>query len=285
MAGSTRLTRDGDLCDNAFQGGVMTKHDTSTIRIGDRNLQVMRGGAGEPMLWLHDATQSGIWLDAMDRLAERFDLIVPEHPGFGLSDIPPWLDTVGDLANFYLDFLAALKLTGVHLIGTSLGGWIAAELAIRNTSRLASLTLVDASGIRVPGVSGIDSYVTGDEQTIRDLFHDQARADRTVAAVLHPDHEDALLKNKLVTAKLTWQPRLYDPHLMKWLHRIDVPTLIVWGENDRVLPQAIAEAWQRGIPGAQRAMIAQCGHLPAIERPDQFTAAITSFLSAQRVPA
>ena len=260
----------------------MTKHGTSTIKIRDVEIRVMRGGQGEKVLWLHDATESGIWLDAMDLLAERFEVIVPEHPGFGLSEVPEWLDTTGDLANFYLDFLAALDLSHVHLVGTSLGGWIAAELAIRNTSRLASLTLVDASGIRVEGVSGIDSYVTNDEQTIRDLFHDPRRAEATIASVLHPDHEDALLKNRLVTAKLTWQPRLYDPHLMKWLHRIDVPTLILWGEQDRVLPKAIAEAWQRGIPNAQRILIPACGHLPAIEQPAAFVAAIAGFIAGKR---
>ena len=116
------------------------------------NIGLMRGGAGRPLLMLHGAGGAGRWLPFMADLAARHDVIVPEHPGFGASDTPDWLDTIPDLACFYLDFLDQLDLTGVDLVGFSLGGWIAAELAVRNTRRLASLTLVGAAGIHVPGV-------------------------------------------------------------------------------------------------------------------------------------
>src|SRR5689334_24586685 len=99
----------------------------------------MRGGSGPPLVFLHGASGHTGWLPVFERLAQRFDVLVPEHPGFGASDDPPWLDRPADLAYFYLDLMAALGLERVHLIGTSLGGWIAAELAIRNTARLASL--------------------------------------------------------------------------------------------------------------------------------------------------
>ena len=86
-------------------------------------------------------------------------MIAPEHPGFGESDTPDWLDTIEDLAYFYLDLLEQLKLSGVHLVGLSLGGWIAAELAVRSTQRLASLTLAGAAGLRCPGVEQIDPFL------------------------------------------------------------------------------------------------------------------------------
>ncbi|HYJ44927.1 MAG TPA: alpha/beta fold hydrolase, partial [Xanthobacteraceae bacterium] len=123
----------------------MADHSASTISIRDCRIRVMRGGSGSPMLFLHGGGGAGTWLPFMSRLAATFDVIVPEHPGFGGSDTPPWLDTVPDLANFYLDFFEELGLDGVHLVGQSLGGWVAAELAVRNTSRLASLTLVAAA--------------------------------------------------------------------------------------------------------------------------------------------
>ena len=119
----------------------------------------------------------------MAELAEH-DVIVPEHPGFGASDTPDWLDTIHDLAYFYLDFLDQLDLDGVHLVGISLGGWIAAELAVRDTRRLASLTLVDAAGIHVKGVPQIDTFLRTDEQRIRDFFHDPKRADEMIARLL-----------------------------------------------------------------------------------------------------
>src|SRR5439155_9691274 len=117
----------------------------------------------------------------MAKLAQRFDVIAPEHPGFGASDTPPWLDTTGDLANFYLDFLDQLDLRGVHLVGSSLGGWVAAELAVRNSTRLASLTLIGSAGIHVDDVAQVDTFLTNEEQRIRDLFSDQEPPEAVIA--------------------------------------------------------------------------------------------------------
>jgi pimeloyl-ACP methyl ester carboxylesterase len=115
----------------------MADHTTSNIAVRGSNIAVMRGGAGRPLLILHGGGGAGGWMPYMEDLAARHEVIVPEHPGFGASDTPDWLDTVPDLANFYLDFLDQLDLTGVKLVGFSLRGWIAAEHAVRNTSRLA----------------------------------------------------------------------------------------------------------------------------------------------------
>ena len=194
------------------------------VTIRDCSIRLMRGGSGSPLLFLHGGSGAGAWLPFLSNLATRFDVLVPEHPGFGASDIPPWLDNIADLANFYLDLLDALDLEGVHLVGHSLGGWVAAELAVRNTSRLASLTLAAAGGIHVKGVEQVDIFLSSDEQRIRDLFHDQKLAEGLLTIALRAEAEDAGLKNRMTTAKLTWHPRNYDPNLQKWLHRIDVPT-------------------------------------------------------------
>jgi pimeloyl-ACP methyl ester carboxylesterase len=246
------------------------------------DLPVQRGGKGAPLLVLPDAHIGAAWLPFHDRLAERFDVILPEHPGYGGGDAPPWLDRIADLANFYLDALARLDLARVHLVGAALGGWIAAELATRDTARLASLTLIDPWGLRVDGVTGIDPFVTNDEQALRDLFADAKAADASVARLLAPEGEDALLKGKMVTAKLAWQPRLHDPHLTKWLHRIDVPTSIVWGAQDRLLPPAYGAAWQRAIAGARLATVPGAGHLPHVEKPGETAGVIADFIAQTR---
>jgi pimeloyl-ACP methyl ester carboxylesterase len=245
----------------------------------------MRRGAGRPLLMLHGASDAGLWLPAMTDLAGRHDVIVPEHPGFGASDTPDWLDTISDLANFYLDFLGAQGLSGVDLVGFDLGGWIAADLAVRDTRRLASLTLVGAAGIHVKDADGIDPFLRTDEQYVRDLFHDPVGAGGMVERLKSPEHEDVRLKNQTTTARLTWQPRGYDPHLRKWLHRVDVPTLIVWGANDRLYPVKHASAYQRLIPGAQLVVIPECGHLPHVEQPRAFVAALEGFLETKRIAA
>jgi pimeloyl-ACP methyl ester carboxylesterase len=263
----------------------MTEHTTTRIAVRDCGIGLMRGGAGRPLLILHGASGAGSWLPYMADLAARHDVIVPEHPGFGASDTPDWLDTPADLASFYLDFLDQLDLSDVDLVGFSLGGWIAAELAVRNTSRLASLTLVAAAGIHVAGVEQIDPFLRTDEQRIRDFFHDPKRADDMVQRLLRPEFEDANLKNRTTTARLVWQPRGYNPHLHKWLHRIDVPTLLVWGANDRMFPPDYAHAYQRLIPGSKVVIIPDCGHVPQIEQRQGFVAALEGFLEGQRVAA
>ncbi len=255
----------------------MPEHKQAFIDVRDCRINLLRGGKGEPLLFLHGASGGGIWHPFLDRLAERFDVLAPEHPGWGRSDTPPWLDNIGDLAYFYLDVLKALELQRVHLVGLSVGGWIAAEIAVRSTARLRTVTLVSAAGIHLKGVAQADPFLQTEEQRLRDFFHDPKLADRLIGQVLSPELADIALKNRFTTAKLIWQPRGYNPHLYKWLHRIDVPTLILWGASDRLLPAAYAEEFHRLIPGSRVTVFPACGHLPNIEKADEFVAAVTSF--------
>jgi pimeloyl-ACP methyl ester carboxylesterase len=263
----------------------MTDPISTRLNVRGCSIALMRGGVGRPLLLLHGGDGAARWLPFMAELAARHDVIVPEHPGFGASDTPAWLDNIQDLARFYLDFLDQFDLNQVDLVGFSLGGWIAAELAVRNTRRLNSLTLVGAAGIHVPGVPQVDTFLVTDEQLIRSLFHDQKRADGVLAEMRRPELEDVVLKNRTTTAKLVWQPRGYDPHLHKWLHRIGIPTLLVWGANDKVLPPAYAHAYQRLIPGSKVVIIPDCGHVPQAEQPQAFIAALEGFLDSKRAAA
>jgi len=250
---------------------------TSKIAIRGCNIRVMRSGHGRALVVLHGAS-GAMWLPFMQTLAARFEVIAPEHPGFGESDTPDWLDTVHDLAYFDLDLLAALDLERVHLLGISLGGWVAAELAVRDTSRLASLILVGAAGLHVSGLKQVDSFLRTDEQRVRDFFYHQARADEMIEKWLALEHADTAMKNRVTAAKVSWQPRSHDPHLHKWLHRIDVPTLLVWGAEDKLFPKEYAHAYQQLIPRSRAVIIPQCGHLPHVEQPAAFVEAIEDFI-------
>jgi pimeloyl-ACP methyl ester carboxylesterase len=263
----------------------MGDHTVARIAVRGSAVKLMRGGAGAPLLVLHGASGAGAWLPFMAQLAGRFDVIVPEHPGFGDSDTPAWLDNIHDLAYFYLDLLDQLDLERVHLLGISLGGWIAAELAVRDTSRLASLTLAASAGIHVKGVAQIDPFLRTDEQRIRDFFHDPKRADEMVAQLLRPELEDVAIKNRIATAKLSWQPRGHDPHLAKWLHRIDVPTLLLWGAEDRLFPKEYAFAFRDLIPGSIAVIIPECGHILHVEQASAFVAELETFIDRMKVAA
>lgn len=243
-------------------------------------VSVLRGGAGDPLLFLHGGGVAGRWLPFMDLLAENFEIIVPEHPGFGLSETPPWLDNIGDLAYFYLDFVETLKLRNVHLVGNSLGGWIASEVAIREQHPFGTLTLVAPAGIRVDGTPIADIFLWSREDLTRNLFFDHLLAEATLNAPMSEDEQNIQLRNSITMAKLAWQPRLNDPDLKKWLHRIHLPTLIVWGDSDRLIPPAYGPAFQSLIPDSRLEIIPRCGHLPQIERPAEFVSAVTKFIGA-----
>jgi pimeloyl-ACP methyl ester carboxylesterase len=249
----------------------------STITLRGASVPVKRAGAGRPMLVLHGSGGSPRFLPAMRALSEKFDVIIPQAPGFGGAELPPWLETVSDLANFYLDFLDLFDLRGVHLVGLSLGGWVAADLAHRNASRLASLTLMAAPGIDVPGSGALDQFLLSEERAVRELYYDTKMADEAVARVLDPSGEDVRLANHRTVAKLAWQPRFHDPKMQRWLHRIRIPTLILWGENDRMFPPVYGEAWAKAIPGSRLVVLPRCGHLPIQERPEEFAAEVARF--------
>lgn len=237
-----------------------------------------RGGAGAPLLFLHGAGGLAGWLPFLDRLSDRFDVIAPDHPTFGRSDEPGWVEEVADLAYFYLDFLAAHGLDAVHVVGQSLGGWIALETAVRDASRIATLTLVGSAGIRVKGLPAADIFIMDEEELARTLYVDEERVQALLSMELSEEQQDVVIKNKVSTARLGWQPRLFNPRLRKWLHRIDVPTHVVWGAGDKLIPPAYAAEFQKLIAGARVTMIEDAGHLPHIERPEAFVEAVGGFL-------
>ena len=244
---------------------------------GTKILQT-RSGKGETVLFLHGAGGATPWAHFQEALAAQFELVVPDHPGFGRSDDPTWLRSVPDMANFYLDYLESQNMQGVHLVGHSLGGWIAAELAVRNSTRLKSLTLIAPAGIRVKGVPAGDAFIWSPEELVRNLYCDQAWAERQLSRPPSGDELDIVIKNRYTFAKLAWQPRNFDPNLEKWLHRIHVPTHIVWGAADNLLPVEYGQLWKERIAGSTLSLIDKCGHLPQVERAEETAELVCGFL-------
>jgi pimeloyl-ACP methyl ester carboxylesterase len=259
-------------------------HKSDRLSTRGISVRVLRGGSGRPALFLHGAGGRPAWLPFFELLARHYDLMVPEHPGFGASDDPQWIRSVGDLAMYYLDFMDATFRAPVHVIGHSLGGWSAAEAAARNCTRMASLTLLAPAGIRVKGIPPGDNFMWSPEEAARNSFHDQSFAEKLLAAP--PPSEDELdeaLQNKLSAVKFGWEPRWFNPDLEKWLHRIAVPTHVVWGMEDKLLPSAYARLWGERVSGAQLTMIEACGHRPHVEQADMVADKVIAFLA--RVPA
>lgn len=255
-------------------------HTDEILDISGTKIRVLRGGrdGAPPLVFLHGAAGHPGWMSFLDELSANFAVFAPEHPGFGQSDDPPWLDEVGDLAYFYLDFLDTLGLDGVHLIGTSLGGWIAAELAVRNDTRLKSLTLVGAVGIPAGGEPIDDIFRMSVDENLRRFYADPARAARRLGDMAKLD---AMLyaKNRSTVTRLAYRPRFFNPGLAKWLHRITVPTLLVYGDKDGLVPPAFGEAYRDAIPGSRLVVLKDSGHAPFDEQKDAFLATFREFVA------
>ena len=255
--------------------------EAAFIEVRGIRLEIIDRGGGRPLLFLHP----GIGIDpaapVLDHLAKRLRLIAPSHPGFGRSDLPRAFNTVDDLAYFYLDLLDALDLRDITVVGVSLGGWIAAEIAIKSTARIAKLVLADAVGIRVssdPEKSDIaDTFALPEKDFIALAYHDPTKGERA------PDLPEARLiaqaRNLESTARFAWSPYMHDPKLRSRLHRIDVPTLLLWGAQDRIVTPDYGRAYAAAIPGARFALIEQAGHFPHLEQPEDFARKVLSFVT------
>ena len=237
-----------------------------TRAIAGCRLHVRRTGHGPPLLWLHGTDGLAEWPELIDRLAGRHEVIAPDHPGFGASEVPGWMDDVSDLAYLYLELLKAMRLDRVHVVGHSLGGWIGLEMAVRSTARQASLTLIAPAGIHVKGAPKADIFMIDPDEQARLAYADPRRGEEAAQRAGAEKYQDVAIANRVAAARFGWNPRFHNPRLERWLHRIDIPTLIVWGAEDRIFAPAHAEAFQRAIPGARLAIIEGAGHLPHVER-------------------
>jgi pimeloyl-ACP methyl ester carboxylesterase len=248
----------------------------STVEIRGCTLRLQEAGRGPTVVFLHGAAGAA-WTPLLDRLSAACRVLGPEHPGFGRSQIPDWMMSAGDLAFFYLDMFDALDLRDVHLVGHCLGGWIAAELAIRSTARVRTLTLMAPAGVAAEEAAFGDMFLWNHEEFARRQFHDAERTQEHVRALAEADI-DVVLQNRAASARLGWSPRLENPQLRYWLHRIDVPCLLVWGRDDEVTPFACHRAYLDEVRGIQLMALPQTGHALPIERAAEIGPRLVSFL-------
>ncbi|HEX6511941.1 MAG TPA: alpha/beta fold hydrolase [Chloroflexota bacterium] len=252
--------------------------DVEILDVRGIPVHYQRTGQGQPLLYLHGSGAALQWDAGLTALADRFDVIAPAHPGFGPYERPEWMDTIADYAFHYLDFMDALGLDCVHLMGTSMGGWMAAELAVCSSQRLTSLTLIDAAGLQVEGAPAPNVFAMTREEQTRLVFHDQTLADQALAVDLDEAALAAYRHNVAIMELLARDPYLHDPKLPHRLHRVSTPTLVVWGAQDRLIPPAHGRAYAEAIPRARLTLIPDCGHIPHQERPDEFLAIVQGFL-------
>jgi pimeloyl-ACP methyl ester carboxylesterase len=258
----------------------VTVEDAAFQTIDGINIEVLTRGRGRPLLFLHPENGIDPRAPVVDGLARNAKVIAPSHPGFGRSDVPKWMSTVDDLAYFYLDMLDTMDLREVALVGVSFGAWIAAAMAIKSTARVSHLVLADAVGIKV-----------GDRETrdIPDIF---ALTDAQYAELAYADPNfgkidytqlseaevKAVARNREATARYAWSPYMHDPKLKRRLHRIRIPTLVLWGDRDRIVTPEYGRAYAAEIHGARFELIERAGHFPHLEQPDAFARKVSEFI-------
>ena len=239
-----------------------------TIDIPNVSVAALRAGNGPRLLFIHDELSSA-WTPFLDLLAERFEVTAPELPGFGCSERPEWAETLDDLAFAVADLTDALD--PAVIVGASLGGWLAVEAAVRG-AQASALVAIGAPGIDLRGDPPTDYFVLRQDERPALFFDNPACA---------PDvDEDSAIRNESMAARLVWQPRYVNPALAGRLHRLRIPTLVIWGANDLFLSRAHGQALADGAPDARLAVVDDAGHFPAREQPDATATLIAGFAGA-----
>lgn len=255
----------------------------SAVTVRGHRIRLLSAGAGEPLLYLHGTGDTGEWLPALSVLASGYQVLRPDLPGFSHSQRRDDVRTVHDLAYRTWDLIDALGLDSVRVAGSSLGGWLAADLATMEPARVSHLVLSGAAGLRPPGGFGVDMFLLSPDQVLARTYHQPKARRQALAAAAQraadPQQQVLALRNRAATAGLAWNPYFHDPGLVHRLHRIRARTLVIWGEQDQLMPLECGRMYAQLIPGAQLELIPECGHLPEAEATAQFCAAITAFLA------
>jgi len=251
------------------------------ISVGGIDVHAWVGGRGAPLLVLHGAGANRGWLQWIERVAEHYTVWAPTHPGFGASGDAEWMEGVDDLARFHLWLIEAAGLGRPHVLGHSIGGWTAAEMATMSPGSIDRLVLVAPTGLKPETGEILDVFFHSDAQ-LRDLIvHDTATVPEWPQLFGRPPAPADLEmadRNREMTARLAWKPYMHNPRLAQFLPRVTNPTLIVWGREDRIVPVECGEQYRRALPNATLTVLERCGHLPPIEQPQAFARLVLEFL-------
>jgi pimeloyl-ACP methyl ester carboxylesterase len=259
---------------------LTTEQGKSRINVGGIDIELEKRGRGKPLLLLYG--EEALEPDApfVDQLAKNYEVLIPSPPGFGTSERPDWIGSVDDIAYIYLDLIEKLGIKKAAVVGFSFGGWLAAEVATKDDSFISKLVLVAPYGIKVGGPLDrdiADFWSLHPSEVLSRKWHDVEKGKRDFPSM--PEEKlTVVARNVESLARFCWEPYMHNPKLKRRLHRITVPTRLIWGEHDGIVAPAYGKAYAELIPGAMLQVIPGAGHFPQLEQPEAFMAALGEFL-------
>lgn len=253
----------------------------STVTAGNTQVELYTGGSGPPLLFLHGAGGNAGWQPWHEELSKTHTVYAPSQPGFNGTARPSWVFTITDVAHFNLETVQTLGLDQYVLMGSSMGGWVAAEMAAMCPPGVKALILVDAAGIKPEQGEIAEIFMCSAETRLKQRFFDPAQMPdyERYTRPLTPDEQTVEHANREMASRLCWNPYLHNLSLPYYLRKVSTPTLIVWGREDAIIPVECGELYQRALPNATLKVIDHCGHSPANEKPQAFLDVVTTFLS------
>ena len=250
------------------------------VTIAGIEVELFEAGSGAPLIVLHGGGGLDPNHKVMALIGAGRRLVRPSHPGFGTSGLPDWIDCVDDAAYIHLELMDRLGIARADLIGCSVGGWIAAEMATKAPERFRRIVMVGPVGVKTGPADRLDIpdiFALPQAEVERLTFHDPD-AMRMDPAKLTDDELAIALRNRETLAMLVWEPYMHNPKLVHRLQRVTAPTLFVRGESDGLVSSAYLNAYADLLPDARIETVPAAGHAPHIEQPERFAAIVRSFL-------
>jgi pimeloyl-ACP methyl ester carboxylesterase len=252
----------------------------SFVDVAGIRLEVIRVGRGRPLLLLHGEEALEREAPFLDLLASDREVIMPSPPGFGRSQRPDWVSAPDDIAYVYLEWLDRLGLRGIDVLGCSLGGWIALEMATKDARVFSFMALVAPYGARFGGATEreiADIWMLPPDEVARRRWFDPKKGQRDYKAM--PEEGLAIIaRNNESFARFCWEPYMHNPKLKHRLGRVKAKTLFIWGENDGIVTPAYGRTFADHVPGATITIIPQAGHYPHVEQPEEFMRRLRGFI-------
>lgn len=244
-------------------------YEEQTLSVAGLSLALRKKGSGSPAVVLHQDVGAHAWLPFHEQLSRSLEVFVPDLPGFGKSDRPEWARHPRDLAILTLQLLDQLKLDRLTLIGLGFGGWVAAEMATMAQERLDSLVLVAPMGIKPQHGDIVDQMMLSHIDYVKAGFHDDAAFESYFPGDIDPELSLFWDLNREMTARVAWKPYMFSHQLPHLLKGVLTPTLVVWGEQDRVVPRECGDLFAQALPNSELALLSDAGHFVELECPEE----------------